>query len=146
MTVKTRSAKVAGGLCLLMLIVVFSAGCTTNTDIQQFHAPEVGSLIDRDSVITIEEKWRVYEGDCSRNYIAYFPFDRWNCGYSYHAKLTNGQEYLVNSSLYDSLPLYQTGLASGPSNGFRSIILISEFYPVNVTSYSDVKNQVKVIP
>jgi hypothetical protein len=131
---------------LLVLIITLSAGCIDTTQPGSLHAPEIGSLIDRNSIITIQEKWREYDGDCNETPLFVLAFGDWNgCGYSYYAKLTNGKEYYVDSSLYESLPIYQTGIARGSRMGGFTYKL-SEFCPVNVTSYADVRNQVQVIP
>ena len=152
---KTSSAK-AAGLGLLLLIMALSAGClqspfcgpegnnwsysvpwpfeSCNQQLPSYwdRTPEIGTLLDTNEIVKFSEKWREQNTDGT---------------YSYHARLSPvGRDVLVNSSIYNSLPLNVTGVGyERPWGLFRDEIIFG-FYPVNVTPYQDIKNRVVVVP
>jgi hypothetical protein len=143
MTEKRSSAKCAA-LGVLIIIVVLSAGCVGNDQPTITGPPEIGSYIDENNIITIQEKWREFTNDN----VLYNAYNSRGIrdGYSHHVKLTNGDTYVVNPDIYPSLIVGQTGLATGVNyRGFTNGY-IDAFYPVNITHFSDIKGKVLVIP
>lgn len=140
---KRSSAKCAA-LGVLILIVALSAGCIGNDQPTITGPPEPGSYIDENSLVTIQEKWREFTTDdpIKTMFNAYGI----SGGYSHHAKLTNGDHYLVNPDIYPSLIVGKQGIATGRQNSGLEYGYINAFYPVNTTHISDIKGKVLVIP
>lgn len=97
---------------------------------KSFQPPQIGSLIDEDSIITPVEKWRQWIGG----------------KYYFSVKLSNGRTIYTSESVYYNLTIGQTGIGRGYESFISPETELMEFYPVNVTHYGDIRGQLWVIP
>lgn len=120
-------------ICLLFVVSsVAMMGCISEEHVFE-KSPGVGTILDQNNIISIQEKWREVNSDGT---------------FSYHAKFVSGREVLVEPSLYQNLSINRTGVGTEKLGGLSSLNknTMIAFYPTNVTQYQDIKNQVVVIP